>query len=188
MGAIEVPAERYWGAQTAALAARISASAASACRCALIRALGAAEEGGGARQCGARRARPRGSATRSPRRPQEVIDGKHDGEFPLVVWQTGSGTQTNMNMNEVLANRANETAGRRARRQAAGPSQRPRQSRPVLQRQLPDRDAHRRGARDPRRAAAGAASSCTRALDSQGEATSPASSRSAAPICRTRRR
>ena len=41
----------------------------------------------------------------------EVIAGKHDGEFPLVVWQTGSGTQTNMNMNEVLANRASELLG-----------------------------------------------------------------------------
>ncbi len=39
---------------------------------------------------------------------QEVIDGQHDGEFPLVVWQTGSGTQSNMNVNEVIANRANE--------------------------------------------------------------------------------
>ena len=41
----------------------------------------------------------------------EVISGKHDDEFPLVVWQTGSGTQTNMNMNEVLANRASELLG-----------------------------------------------------------------------------
>jgi fumarate hydratase class II len=41
----------------------------------------------------------------------EVLTGKHDGEFPLVVWQTGSGTQTNMNMNEVLANRASELLG-----------------------------------------------------------------------------
>src|SRR3989442_12081239 len=41
----------------------------------------------------------------------EVIAGKHDGEFPLAVWQTGSGTQTNMNMNEVLANRASEILG-----------------------------------------------------------------------------
>jgi fumarate hydratase, class II len=40
-----------------------------------------------------------------------LIAGQHDGEFPLVVWQTGSGTQTNMNMNEVLANRANEILG-----------------------------------------------------------------------------
>ncbi|MGZ5098484.1 MAG: class II fumarate hydratase, partial [Usitatibacter sp.] len=41
----------------------------------------------------------------------EVIAGKHEGEFPLAVWQTGSGTQTNMNMNEVLANRASELMG-----------------------------------------------------------------------------
>src|SRR5438874_656735 len=43
----------------------------------------------------------------------EVISGKHEGEFPLAVWQTGSGTQTNMNMNEVLANRASEILGGR---------------------------------------------------------------------------
>jgi fumarate hydratase class II len=41
----------------------------------------------------------------------EVLDGKHDNEFPLVVWQTGSGTQTHMNINEVLANRASELLG-----------------------------------------------------------------------------
>ena len=41
----------------------------------------------------------------------EVIAGKHDDEFPLVVWQTGSGTQTNMNLNEVIANRASELLG-----------------------------------------------------------------------------
>lgn len=42
---------------------------------------------------------------------QEIIDGKFDSEFPLVVWQTGSGTQTNMNVNEVISNRAIETLG-----------------------------------------------------------------------------
>ena len=41
----------------------------------------------------------------------EVLEGRHDGEFPLLVWQTGSGTQTNMNVNEVLANRASELMG-----------------------------------------------------------------------------
>jgi fumarate hydratase class II len=45
------------------------------------------------------------------RAAREVIDGKFDEEFPLVVWQTGSGTQTNMNLNEVIANRANELLG-----------------------------------------------------------------------------
>ncbi len=48
----------------------------------------------------------------------EVLAGKHDDEFPLVVWQTGSGTQTNMNVNEVLANRASELLGGRAGREA----------------------------------------------------------------------
>ncbi|ARJ65003.1 fumarate hydratase, class II [Magnetospirillum sp. ME-1] len=42
---------------------------------------------------------------------REVLSGQHEGEFPLSVWQTGSGTQTNMNMNEVLANRASEILG-----------------------------------------------------------------------------
>lgn len=42
---------------------------------------------------------------------QEVIDGKHDDQFPLVIWQTGSGTQSNMNANEVIAGRANEIMG-----------------------------------------------------------------------------
>src|SRR5687768_534998 len=41
----------------------------------------------------------------------EITSGKHDQEFPLVVWQTGSGTQTNMNLNEVIANRASELLG-----------------------------------------------------------------------------
>src|SRR5207237_7383323 len=45
------------------------------------------------------------------RAADEVIEGRHDDEFPLAVWQTGSGTQTNMNVNEVIAGRANELAG-----------------------------------------------------------------------------
>lgn len=42
----------------------------------------------------------------------EILDGKHDDQFPLVVWQTGSGTQSNMNVNEVIANRAHQLAGK----------------------------------------------------------------------------
>ena len=41
----------------------------------------------------------------------EVIEGRHDTHFPLLVWQTGSGTQSNMNLNEVIANRASELLG-----------------------------------------------------------------------------
>lgn len=43
----------------------------------------------------------------------EILDGKHDDQFPLVIWQTGSGTQSNMNVNEVIANRAHEIAGKK---------------------------------------------------------------------------
>ncbi|TXN35880.1 class II fumarate hydratase [Flagellimonas hymeniacidonis] len=42
----------------------------------------------------------------------EILEGKHDNQFPLVIWQTGSGTQSNMNVNEVIANRAHEIAGK----------------------------------------------------------------------------
>src|SRR5690606_669209 len=41
----------------------------------------------------------------------EILEGKHDEQFPLVIWQTGSGTQSNMNVNEVIANRAHQLAG-----------------------------------------------------------------------------
>ena len=76
----------------------------------------------------------------------EVARGDLDGQFPLVIWQTGSGTQSNMNANEVIAGRANEKLTGNTRRQVAGPPQRPCQQGPVVERQLPDRDAHRRGA------------------------------------------
>src|SRR5690606_5503107 len=42
----------------------------------------------------------------------EILEGKHDDQFPLVIWQTGSGTQSNMNVNEVIANRAQQLAGK----------------------------------------------------------------------------
>ena len=42
----------------------------------------------------------------------EILAGKHDDQFPLVIWQTGSGTQSNMNVNEVIANRAHQLAGK----------------------------------------------------------------------------
>ena len=42
---------------------------------------------------------------------KEILEGKHDSQFPLVIWQTGSGTQTNMNINEVISNRAHEIHG-----------------------------------------------------------------------------
>ncbi len=70
------------------------------------------------------------------RAAQEVIDGKWDDEFPLVVFQTGSGTQSNMNANEVIANRAIQLAGGTRRQQEADSSQRRRQSQPVVERRV----------------------------------------------------
>ncbi len=108
-GPIEVPADRYWGAQTErarhnfcigaqlmprdiihalALVKRVAAE--------VNRELGALDE---------HRARAIVTAA------QEVSQGRFDDHFPLVVWQTGSGTQTHMNVNEVVANRANELMG-----------------------------------------------------------------------------
>ena len=85
---------------------------------------------------------------------QEIIDGKLDDHFPLVVWQTGSGTQTNMNVNEVIANRANEMLGGTPARNP-DPSQRSRQHESVVERQLPDRHAYRRRAGNHAAPAAG---------------------------------
>ena len=63
-----------------------------------------------------------------------MIEGKLDDHFPLVVWQTGSGTQSNMNANEVISNRAIEILGGEHRIEDAGPPQRPRQHEPVVER------------------------------------------------------
>ncbi len=98
------------------------------------------------------------------RAAREVIEGKLDDHFPLVVWQTGSGTQTNMNLNEVIANRANEMLGGELGAKEAGSSQRPRQHEPVVERLVPDRDAHRRRQPHHRRSAPRARANCTAAL------------------------
>ena len=85
--------------------------------------------------------------------------GKYDDEFPLVVWQTGSGTQSNMNANEVIANLANERlGGKRGGKSPVHPNDHVNRGQSSND-TLPDRDAHRGRARDRRPAAAGAAPS-----------------------------
>src|SRR6266480_5168052 len=108
-GPIEVPADRYWGAQTERSRQNFRIGQ-DRMPMPIIRALGivklaAAETNRELGLLDQRRARAIVRAAR------EVIDGKLDDHFPLVVWQTGSGTQTNMNLNEVIANRANELLG-----------------------------------------------------------------------------
>src|SRR5437016_8630836 len=108
-GPIEVPADRYWGAQTQRSLQNFRIGQ-DRMPIAIVRALGivklaAAETN---RELGLMDQRRARAIVRAAR---EVIDGELDDHFPLVVWQTGSGTQTNMNVNEVIANRANELLG-----------------------------------------------------------------------------
>ncbi|MBV8837486.1 MAG: class II fumarate hydratase [Alphaproteobacteria bacterium] len=108
-GPIEVAADRYWGAQTQRSLENFRIGD-EHMPVPLIRALGLVKRASAEvnRELGIldqKRARAIVAAA------QEVIDGKLAGHFPLVVWQTGSGTQTNMNLNEVIANRANEMLG-----------------------------------------------------------------------------
>jgi fumarate hydratase, class II len=108
-GPIGVPADRYWGAQTQRSLENFRIGTERMPQ-PVIRALGivkraAAEVNHALGLIDARRMRAIVKAA------NEVIGGALDAHFPLVVWQTGSGTQTNMNVNEVIANRANELLG-----------------------------------------------------------------------------
>jgi fumarate hydratase class II len=109
MGAIEVPEERYWGAQTQRSLENFRIGG-EHMPPALIHAL-ALQKKAAALANMALGALDKRIGEAIVKAADEVIEGKHEGEFPLVVWQTGSGTQTNMNMNEVLANRASEILG-----------------------------------------------------------------------------
>jgi fumarate hydratase class II len=109
MGPIEVPTDRYWGAQTQRSLAHFQIGGDRFPR-ELIRALGILKKACALvnRDLGLL---PANKAKAIVQAAEEVIAGKLDDDFPLVVWQTGSGTQTNMNANEVIANRANELLG-----------------------------------------------------------------------------
>ena len=108
-GPIDVPAEKYWGAQTQRSLQNFRIGE-ERMPLPLIRALGLVKRAAAdVNQSLGILDRKRGRAIAQA--AQEVIDGKLDDHFPLVVWQTGSGTQSNMNLNEVIANRANELLG-----------------------------------------------------------------------------
>jgi fumarate hydratase class II len=109
LGPVEVPAERLWGAQTerARKNFRISGERMPAeliSSLALVKKVAVEVN----RELGLLAPEVAGAIVAAA---DEVLAGRHPDEFPLVVWQTGSGTQTNMNMNEVLANRASELLG-----------------------------------------------------------------------------
>ncbi|HEY1458880.1 MAG TPA: class II fumarate hydratase [Casimicrobiaceae bacterium] len=108
-GPIEVPADRLWGAQTQRSLEHFRISSEKMAP-ELLRALLLIKRAA-ARVNVELGALPKATADAIVTAADEALAGKHGAEFPLSVWQTGSGTQTNMNVNEVLANRASELLG-----------------------------------------------------------------------------
>jgi fumarate hydratase class II len=109
MGPIEVPADHYWGAQTARSLIHFAIGG-DLMPPSIIHAIGILKKAAAEvnRDLGKL---PEDKARLIVQAAEEVVDGTLDDEFPLRIWQTGSGTQTNMNANEVISNRAIELAG-----------------------------------------------------------------------------
>ena len=111
MGEMQVPADRYWGAQTQRSYQNFKIGTERMPQ-EIIRAFGILKKAAAmANHSLGKLDEEKLSAISQA--CDEVIAGKLDGHFPLVVWQTGSGTQSNMNVNEVVANRGNELAGKK---------------------------------------------------------------------------
>ena len=108
-GPIDVPADRLWGAQTER-SRRFFRISGERMPMPVIHALARVKKAAAFVNAHLGLLDPR-KARAIQQAAQEVLDGRHDAEFPLSVWQTGSGTQSNMNVNEVLANRASELLG-----------------------------------------------------------------------------
>lgn len=106
IGAIEVPADAYWGAQTQRSIQNFPFGPEERMPIGIVHAQAIVKQA--AARVNVKHGLDPKIAQVIDQVAQEVIDGKLDDQFPLVIWQTGSGTQTNMNVNEVIAGRANE--------------------------------------------------------------------------------
>jgi fumarate hydratase class II len=111
MGNVEVPANKYWGAQTQRSINNFKIGAEASMPLEIIYGFAYLKKAAAHANC------ELGVLTSEKRDLisavcDEILAGKHDNQFPLVIWQTGSGTQSNMNCNEVIANRAHEIAGK----------------------------------------------------------------------------
>ncbi len=141
-GPIDVAADRYWGAQTERSRQNFKIGH-DRMPMAIVQALGIVKLAAAQtnRELGLLDARRAGAIARARTRGDRRQARR---SLSLVVWQTGSGTQTNMNLNEVIANRANEMLGGKLGAKEAGSSQRPRQHESVVERFISDGDAYRR--------------------------------------------
>ena len=111
LGEVKVPSDKYWGAQTQRSLENFKIGPGASMPLEIIRAFGYLKKAAAItnHKLGVLTAEKQQAITRVC---DEIINGKLDDQFPLVVWQTGSGTQSNMNVNEVIANRAHVLAGR----------------------------------------------------------------------------
>lgn len=110
MGEVQVPADRYWGAQTQRSFQNFKVGGRMPEE--IIRAFAVLKKSAAMANCRLGNLEQE-KADLIARVCDEILDGRLDGNFPLVVYQTGSGTQSNMNVNEVIANRGNEIAGKK---------------------------------------------------------------------------
>ena len=110
MGQVKVPADKYWGAQTERSRNNFKIGAPASMPIEIVYGFAYLKKAAAFANCDL-------DVLASEKRDliaqvcEEILEGKHDDQFPLVIWQTGSGTQSNMNCNEVIANRAHEIAG-----------------------------------------------------------------------------
>ncbi|MDP4704057.1 MAG: class II fumarate hydratase [Polaribacter sp.] len=112
MGQVNVPADKYWGAQTERSRNNFKIGPAASMPLEIVYGFAYLKKAAAYANCdlGVLSAEKRDLIAQVC---DEILQGKLDNQFPLVIWQTGSGTQSNMNVNEVIANRAQELAGRK---------------------------------------------------------------------------
>lgn len=112
MGEVKVPADKYWGAQTERSRNNFKIGPAASMPLDVVYGFAYLKKAAAHTNCelGVLSQEKRDLISQVC---DEILESKHDDQFPLVIWQTGSGTQSNMNVNEVIANRAHEIAGKK---------------------------------------------------------------------------
>jgi fumarate hydratase class II len=111
MGPVNVPADKYWGAQTERSRNNFKIGAPASMPLEIVYGFAYLKKAAAYTNCELN-VLPEEKRDLIAKVCDEILAGKHDDQFPLVIWQTGSGTQSNMNVNEVIANRAHEIAGK----------------------------------------------------------------------------
>jgi fumarate hydratase class II len=111
MGEVKVPADKYWGAQTERSRNNFKIGPSGSMPLEIVYGFAYLKKAAAHANCDLG-VLPTEKRDLIAAVCDEILDGKHDSQFPLVIWQTGSGTQSNMNCNEVIANRAQELAGK----------------------------------------------------------------------------